>query len=170
MPYAPAPEPGKRYASLMCAIMHPLSRGSVHITSADPLAPPAIDPNYFGNDVDLDIMAHIVGFALKIYKTEPLSTHVKKHVIPSEEVIAKGNEGLKEYVKENCGPLFHPVGTVAMLPKADGGVVDPTLKVYGTSNLRVVSAASNFFGGVCAFRAYRRLSQVDMSIVPMVSV
>ncbi|GKT74228.1 choline dehydrogenase [Colletotrichum tofieldiae] len=28
-----------------------------------------------------------------------------------------------------------------MLPKADGGVVDSSLKVYGTTNLRVVDAS-----------------------------
>lgn len=35
---------------------------------------------------------------------------------------------------------FHPVGTTAMIPKELGGVVDPSLKVYGTSNVRVVDA------------------------------
>jgi choline dehydrogenase-like flavoprotein len=28
-----------------------------------------------------------------------------------------------------------------MLPKAYGGVVDPTLKVYGTNNIRVVDVS-----------------------------
>lgn len=36
-------EPGKQYSSMGCTIMHPLSRGSVHISSKDPAAPPAID-------------------------------------------------------------------------------------------------------------------------------
>jgi choline dehydrogenase-like flavoprotein len=35
--------------------------------------------------------------------------------------------------------VYHPIGTAAMLPRSDGGVVDSSLKVYGTSNLRVVS-------------------------------
>jgi choline dehydrogenase-like flavoprotein len=144
MPYAPAAEPGKRYASLFCALMHPLSRGTVHITSADPLVPPAIDPNYFANEVDLDLLTNTVAFALKLYGTEPLAQHVKKVIIPFAEHIARGKEGLKDYVKENCGPEYHPVGSASMLPLADGGVVDPSLKVYGTSNLRVVSLRSFF--------------------------
>lgn len=37
------PEFGKRYSSMLCTIMHPLSRGSVHIVSEDPFVPPAID-------------------------------------------------------------------------------------------------------------------------------
>ncbi|GMF75620.1 unnamed protein product [Aspergillus oryzae] len=35
----------------------PYSRGSVHIASADPNVPPTIDPRYFSNPLDLDIMA-----------------------------------------------------------------------------------------------------------------
>jgi choline dehydrogenase-like flavoprotein len=36
---------------------------------------------------------------------------------------------------------FHPVGTCAMLPRAQGGVVDAQLRVYGTRGLRVVDAS-----------------------------
>jgi hypothetical protein len=39
-----APEAGKRYNSMVSALMHPFSRGSVHIASTDPQASPAIDP------------------------------------------------------------------------------------------------------------------------------
>lgn len=36
---------------------------------------------------------------------------------------------------------YHPISTAAMLPKEAGGVVDESLKVYGTSNVRVVDAS-----------------------------
>jgi choline dehydrogenase-like flavoprotein len=32
-------------------------------------------------------------------------------------------------------------GTCAMMPREDGGVVDASLKVYGTANLRIVDAS-----------------------------
>lgn len=35
----------------------------------------------------------------------------------------------------------HHIGTASMAPRAIGGVVDGTLKVYGTTNLRVVDAS-----------------------------
>lgn len=136
------PVPGKKYNSFFCAVMHPLSRGSVHLASSDPLAPPSIDPNYFANEADLDIVVHAIEFALKVNATPPLSSQVVGIHSPTKEVIAKGKEGLKEYVRSNCWPVYHPVGTASMLPKDDGGVVDASLKVYGTCNLRVVS--SNF--------------------------
>ncbi|OSD00955.1 GMC oxidoreductase [Trametes coccinea BRFM310] len=141
MPYAPPAEPGKRYTSLFCALTHPLSRGSVHIASADPLAPPAIDPNYFANDADLTLVVRVVQAAIRLYNTPPLSNHVKKLLLPPPDAIARGEEGLADYVRDNCGPVYHPVGTAAMMPREDGGVVDPTLKVYGTSNLRVVDCS-----------------------------
>ena len=87
----------------------------------------------------LNDVAASVALALKVYQTQPMSNHAKRLVIPEQEVVAKGREGLKEYVKANCGTVFHPVGTAAMMPRELGGVVDAQLRVYGTSNLRVVS-------------------------------
>jgi choline dehydrogenase-like flavoprotein len=47
----------------------------------------------------------------------------------------------KDFVLNTTLTIYHPVGTCAMLPKKDGGVVDPKLVVYGTRNLRVVDAS-----------------------------
>lgn len=133
------PEPGKRYSTIICLLTHPLSRGNVHLASADPLAAPSIDPNYFSNAADLDLAVHIVEAALTLFKTAPLSETVRAPKMPSADALARGRDGLREFVRENCRPVYHPVGTAAMMPREDGGVVDAELRVYGTSNLRVVS-------------------------------
>lgn len=139
MPYVPPAQPGKRYTSFFCALTHPYSRGSIHIASASPLAPPAIDPNYFAQEIDLDLCTHILEYTLKLLRTPPLGLQVKASVVPSQAIIDRGKEGLREYIKQHCGPVYHPVGTAAMMAREDGGVVDADLRVYGTSNLRVVS-------------------------------
>lgn len=139
--YAPKAEPGKRYTSLLGSIAHPLSRGTCHISSADPRVPPAINPNYYSNDADLDMHVRLVQSVLKLYETSPLKEHVNKVVLPDKETCEKGAEGIREFIKNNCATTYHPLGTAAMVPREDGGVVDPTLKVYGTSNLRVVDAS-----------------------------
>jgi choline dehydrogenase-like flavoprotein len=132
------PEPGKQYMTLICMLTHPLSRGSVHLARADPLSPPAIDPNYFANEADMDLVVHILERALQLLKTPPLSELVKRPKWPPQELLDRGREGLQEFIKENTRPVYHPVGTAAMMPREDGGVVDATLKVYGTRNLHVV--------------------------------
>jgi choline dehydrogenase-like flavoprotein len=124
--------------------MHPLSRGTVHIGSSNPLAPPLIDPNYFGNEADLDLLVHITKLTLKLVATPPMAGIVRSHVLPSSDVVGDKVK-LRQYVKENSGPVFHPVGTAAMLPREDGGVVDSELRVYGTNKLRVVSSERCFY-------------------------
>lgn len=37
--------------------------------------------------------------------------------------------------------MYHVSGSCAMLPRQDGGVLDTKLRVYGTSNVRVVDAS-----------------------------
>ncbi|PBK78481.1 alcohol oxidase, partial [Armillaria solidipes] len=115
-PVPTQPKPGKRYMTLNASILHPFSRGSVHIQSSDPSEPPAIDPQYFSNSVDLEILTHTVKLALKLYETEPLT----ELVVP---------DGLVFPTKDDLE---------AMMPRDLGGVVDNTLRVYGTDNLRVV--------------------------------
>lgn len=52
----PPPKGKNRVAPLIC-LEHPLSRGSIHITSSDPTKPPRIDPGYLCNEVDAKILA-----------------------------------------------------------------------------------------------------------------
>ena len=101
--------------------------------------------DYFSNPLDLEMLLAILKFTLdKVYKTSPFSDPVRKQVSPSPEECAS-DETLKEYIKNNCGCVYHPLGSAAMLPREDGGVVDPQLKVYGTANVRVVSSAVRIF-------------------------
>lgn len=83
----------------------------------------------------------LIKFAHKVFETKPLADDVRQLVAPSPEQAAT-DEGLIEHIKNSCSCVFHPVGTASMLPREDGGVVDPQLRVYGTANLRVVSPRS----------------------------
>ncbi|KAF7510893.1 hypothetical protein GJ744_005723 [Endocarpon pusillum] len=46
-----------------------------------------------------------------------------------------------EYVLQTLNTAWHPIGTCSMLPLNKGGVVNPRLKVHGTSNVRVIDAS-----------------------------
>lgn len=160
-PGASSAEPGKKYQTIMSCNMNTFSRGSVHIQSSDPLMPPAIDPAYFTHPIDLHVMISAVKFARKIAGTPPFSSTIVGLVEPGPEV--QTDEQFADYCKDKMSPVFHPVGSASMLPREDGGVVSPSLLVYGTKNLRVVSHLSSI-----TFVIDNGVMQVDASVIPMV--
>ena len=110
----------------------------MHIQSGDALVPPLIDPNYLGDPLDLQIMVDALKFVRRLTETEPLASTITGRFVPGDDV--QTDEQFAEYIKNQVLPVYHPVGTASMLPRVDGGVVDDRLVVYGTKNLRVVSA------------------------------
>ncbi|KAG9089002.1 hypothetical protein FS749_001698 [Ceratobasidium sp. UAMH 11750] len=130
------PTPGHRYQSFLAALMHPASRGTTHIISSDALTKPAIDPRYMSAPADVEILAAAVRFIARLSKAGPMRERVVGETMGAEET-----GDVREYVKNKFEPVYHPIGTCSMLPREDGGVVDASLKVYGTANLRVVDAS-----------------------------
>jgi len=128
--------PGKRYHTIMTGLLHPLSRGSVHISSSDPFSEPIINPAYLEHPLDADQLLSGVRFLQKVASTGPFGKAVIGPYDPPAS--ADTDEALKDWIRGKAEPFYHPVGTAAMLPKEDGGVVDSQLKVYGTKNLRIV--------------------------------
>jgi len=69
----------------------------------------------------------------------PLKELLGTEVTPGPDV--QTDADWENYVRNSAGTEFHPGSTCAMLPKEKGGVVDASLKVYGTTNLRVVDGS-----------------------------
>lgn len=143
----PCPESGGWCTLAVCST-HNLSRGYVHIASPDPATHPTIDPAYFKHPLDIDLTARAVLHALTLAEVEPLATVFRRNThgevittAGSGGVLPKTFEEAKDYTRRNTMTFYHPIGTCAMLPRDKGGVVDNELRVYGTSNLRVVDAS-----------------------------
>ncbi|KAJ5690420.1 hypothetical protein N7462_004812 [Penicillium macrosclerotiorum] len=121
----------------------PFSRGSVHISSINPTAAATIDPKYFMLDFDLHAQVQAARFIRQLFKTEPLASMAGAETSPSIPVVAADadDKGWSSFIKNNYRSNFHPISTAAMMPEEIGGVVDTSLKVYGTSNVRVVDAS-----------------------------
>lgn len=134
------PEPGKHYFSFLLALLHPFSRGSVHIISSDPAVPPSIDPRILNNKADVSLLVEAVKYARKVVRTKGLDTCVQTEVVPGPE--AQSDLEIEAFVRKTIQTVYHPVGTASMLPREAGGVVDAHLKVYGTTNVRVVGVLS----------------------------
>ncbi|OGM45396.1 glucose dehydrogenase, partial [Aspergillus bombycis] len=120
----------------------PFSRGTVHIASSDPDGPPIIDPHYFSNPLDLDLMARNLLDMERLHVLKPISEYL---VVDGQrnhpDAFLTDLESAKKYLRHTATTTYHSSGTAAMLPREKGGVVDENLRVYGTTNLRVCDAS-----------------------------
>jgi choline dehydrogenase-like flavoprotein len=110
---------------LLVCLEHPLSRGSVNITSSDPFKAPSIDTGYLKHPVDAKIAARPV-----------LAKSLGERVLPPQSQSIESEEARMNYVRGHISTQYHLIGTCAM-----GEVVDARLKVKGVQGLRVVDAS-----------------------------
>lgn len=130
---------GKQYATLLAGVQHPLARGSVHINGSDPADKPLINPRYLGTSYDLEALISAAKYTRKMANTAPFKDLWVSEFDPG--MSTQTDSEWETYIRNNVFTFYHPLGTCAMLPKKDGGVVDPQLRVYGVKNLRVVDAS-----------------------------
>ncbi|KAJ1573666.1 hypothetical protein NDA12_006255 [Ustilago hordei] len=121
------------------ALQAPFSRGWVEISSDNAFDKPIINPNYLQHQSDVELMRSGFQLARKIGQTAPLSSLVKAEAAPGAEV--DSDEEWDKFVAKTVQTEYHPSSTCSMLDEGDGGVVDEELRVYGTSNVRVVDAS-----------------------------
>eukprot|EP01130_Rhizamoeba_saxonica_P010662 TRINITY_DN4392_c0_g1_i1.p1 TRINITY_DN4392_c0_g1~~TRINITY_DN4392_c0_g1_i1.p1 ORF type:complete len:606 (-),score=133.39 TRINITY_DN4392_c0_g1_i1:32-1849(-) len=124
-------------------LVQPKSVGYIKLFSNDPFDHPVIRANYLTHEDDFQ--AVMFGMRLvreMIFKTETFDGIIKKNLYdPTIAHPYNSDEYLREYIIKNAVTLYHPVGTCKM-GTDENAVVDPqTLKVYGTSGLRVVDAS-----------------------------
>ncbi|RYP01428.1 hypothetical protein DL764_006221 [Monosporascus ibericus] len=136
------PVPGK-YITIGAMLSQPLSRGCVHISSANIADNPIIDPNYLSNPVDLEVLAYHMLY-LETIATSPPFRNLLKHPINRRDPASHltNVESAKRYIRTSAISMWHMAGTCAMLPRERGGVVNTALKVYGVDGLRVVDSSA----------------------------
>lgn len=128
---------GSGFSCHVC-LLRPKSRGSVRLQSADPMQPPAIDPNFFGDPADLEAM--VAGF-----KTTKrlLDAPALKAIQTSDAFTADvhSDDDIRAALRARVDTVYHPVGSCKMGVNDPLAVVDPKLKVYGIEGLRIVDAS-----------------------------
>lgn len=120
----------------------PFSRGSVHI-GQNSTAGAVINPNYFMLDYDTELQVQTAKFIREVFATAPFAAVAGIETTPGFDVVAEDADAgtWKNWAVSGYRSNFHPVATAAMMPREKGGVVDSELRVYGTSNVRVVDAS-----------------------------
>ncbi len=128
---------GAGFSCHVC-LLRPNSRGSVSLAGADPMLPPAIDPNFFGDPRDLESM--VAGFKTtqRLMQT-PAMRELQKKDMFTENV--RTDDDIRAVLRARVDTVYHPVGTCKMGVGDRLAVVDPKLKVYGLEGLRVVDAS-----------------------------
>jgi choline dehydrogenase len=121
--------------------LRPTSRGSVHISSIDPEAPPVIAPNYLSTDEDRKVAAEALRLTRKIVESPALKPYTPDEYKPGRQY--QSDEELIKAAGDIGTTIFHPVGTCKMGRDDDPmAVLDSQLRVRGIHHLRVVDASA----------------------------
>ncbi len=118
--------------------LRPESRGSVHITSPDPRAHPAIRPNYLSAPRDQEIAARALRMTRQIAAQPAFARYLPQEFRPGP--LAQSEADLIKAAGDIGTTIFHPTGTCRMGADA-GACVDPRLRLRGVAGLRVADAS-----------------------------
>lgn len=117
-------------------VLQPASRGNVRLASADPLAYPAIFPNFLSDVRDVDEMIRGITILEHLAETKAFRQrgarllHLEVDGCPPYKAGAEAY--WRCYVRHLTFSVFHATGTAAL-----GRVLDTRLRVHGVSRLRV---------------------------------
>jgi len=120
-------------------VARPDSTGEVKLKSNNPEDAMAIDPKFFADNRDMEVMIHGAKLMQDVLEGTPFDDIRGKMLYEVEN----GNEAqLEEDIRNRADTQYHPVGTCKMGTSDDAmAVVDNELKVYGVDRLRVIDAS-----------------------------
>jgi len=118
--------------------LRPESRGSIHLKSPDPHAPPSIRPNFLATPLDRETLLAGMRLVRRLAGSPEMAAYTGQELAPGGEV--QSDAELLEWSRRNGATVYHPVGTCRMGPEP-AAVVDDRLRVRGIAGLRVADAA-----------------------------
>lgn len=119
-------------------VTQPQSIGSVSLRSSDPSELSVVRFNYLSSDLDMQVLLDGVALARELIHARAFDGLRGQELIPGPEVA--NERQLREYIQNNCITDWHPCGTCKM-GYDRMATVDPQLRVYGISGLRVADAS-----------------------------
>jgi choline dehydrogenase len=135
------PQVDRENGFLLCVQpSRPTSRGSVAIRSADPFAPPVIQPNSLATEADQKNAVSASRLLQSLMKTPSIASVTKARRDP--DILDMDDDALLENFRNRAGSVFHPTSTCRMGYTAHASVLDARLRVHGVRGLRVVDASA----------------------------
>jgi choline dehydrogenase len=122
--------PGHGFTLHACGLQ-PRSRGQIRLRSNRRTDAPRICANYLSEPHDLAVLLEAVQLSRQILNAQPFDGVRGKEIFPGAHT---------EFIRCKAESIYHPVGTCRMGLDADA-VVDPSLKVRGVDDLRVIDAS-----------------------------
>ncbi|WP_217874468.1 GMC family oxidoreductase [Gulosibacter sp. 10] len=130
--------PEGRVYSWYPGVVRPRSRGRLWLRSADPMEQPLVDPAYLREQDDLDALVEGIQITREIGRQAALAEWNAEEIAPGPDVRTRAE--LDAYARASLNTYYHPVGT-ARMGTDPLAVVDPRLRVYGVTGLRVADAS-----------------------------
>ena len=126
--------------------MRSKSRGFIKLKSSNPFEAPLIKFNYMSHEDDFSNFRKSLRLSREILSQKALAPFKGEEIQPGDDVIS--DEGLDEFIKNNCESAYHPCGTCKIGKEEDpSSVVLNDCKVKGFSNLFL--ADSSIFPQIC---------------------
>nr|CAI5848985.1 unnamed protein product [Callosobruchus analis] len=127
-------------------MLRPKSRGEIKLRSKDPLDYPLLYHNYLSHPHDVNVLREGTKAAVAYGQTEALRRFgARFHAVPPpncKHLPLYTDEYWECYIRQYTLSIYHYSCTAKMGPESDPwAVVDPELRVYGVSGLRVIDAS-----------------------------
>lgn len=129
---------GGHGVSNLIILTRPESRGRLSLQSADPLAEPLIDTNYFSHPRDIEALRRGIRISRGIFGGEAYRSYHGEEVVPGTDI--ETDEQIDAFLRRTVEVNYEAVGTCRM-GNDPLAVVNDRLEVHGVGGLRVVDGS-----------------------------
>ncbi|KZT66467.1 GMC oxidoreductase [Daedalea quercina L-15889] len=144
------PASGQYGITMAVSSLRPESTGQLNLASSSIWDKPVIDANYYGSENDINVAVRATRLLLGMARTEPLASLLDWTQMAGDDYFWPANadpnevtdDVLKDWLRKNSLPIFHPVSSARMGRDPQTSVVDRELRVHGVAGLRIVDAST----------------------------